>query len=207
MPRIKKKCRKNRECFPQSRTEYFQINLHKSPNSAISLREELKHHNNFLVTVQEQANNKKGKVTHFPPSSRLKVFTKKGESRAAVICTANLSLWFQEDLSDKDICVVLWNTKDPRRSANMNKGILIISAYWPDNSDSEDISKKLQEAIDYAKANNLGIVIGMDSNAHSLLYGAKKQNKRGDNLDKFTIDNNLQPINIGNTPTWSKRNQ
>ena len=177
MPRIKKKCRKNRESFPQSTTEYFQINLHKSPNSAISLREELKSYDNFIVTTQEQSMNKKGKVTHFPPSSRLKVFAKpnkKGESRAAVIGTANLSLWFQEELSDKDVCVVLWNTKDPRRSANSSKGILIISAYWPDNSESEDISKKLQEAVEYAKKNNLGILIGMDSNAHSVLYGAKK---------------------------------
>ena len=43
---------------------------------------------------------------------------------------------------------------------------------------------------------------GIDSNAHSPLWGSKDLNKRGERLEEFVFEYGLYVENLGNVPTW-----
>ena len=45
------------------------------------------------------------------------------------------------------------------------------------------------------------MLLGIDSNAHSQLYGPSS-NERGDRFEEFVITNGLMVENVGNTPTF-----
>ena len=52
--------------------------------------------------------------------------------------------------------------------------------------------------------NNYNLIIGMDSNAHSVLWG-DETNSRGEWMEEFILDSNLTIENIGRKPTFIGR--
>ena len=63
----------------------------------------------------------------------------------------------------------------------------------------------LTELLEYSKDNEYGIVIGMDSNAHSQMYGPTT-NARGLELEGLIFQHDLTIENIGQEPTFSNAN-
>ena len=59
----------------------------------------------------------------------------------------------------------------------------------------------LQRVVDYAKKKHYSLIMGMDSNSHSTLFGPDS-NTRGDELDDFIIINGLLVENVGNVATF-----
>ena len=57
--------------------------------------------------------------------------------------------------------------------------------------------------IDYAKDEDYAILIGMDSNCHSTIFGL--ETKRGEALEDFIAQNHLIVENIGTTPTFNTK--
>ena len=55
---------------------------------------------------------------------------------------------------------------------------------------------------EYAVDKDLALVMGIDSNAHSTLYGTKT-NKRGEDFEDFILKNGLMVENVGVVPTFS----
>ena len=77
--------------------------------------------------------------------------------------------------------------------------ILIASVYL--DIKEQVIKPFLENIIKYANKKNYGLIVGMDSNAHSELYG-RETNIRGEDLEQFIINNALFVENIGLTPTF-----
>ena len=98
------------------------------------------------------------------------------ECRAAIYAHKDIPMWANHDLSDKDVSTCLWVTRD----SSLNR-VLLISCYW----DRFLLSPppKLIESIEFAQANNFKLMIGMDSNARSVLTGSE------------TTDSSTCPIN------------
>ena len=65
---------------------------------------------------------------------------------------------------------------------------------WPD---------LLQDLTAHCARKLIKLVIGLDCNAHSPLWGCKDSNARGEHLDERIIQNNLFVHNVGSTPTFS----
>ena len=70
----------------------------------------------------------------------------------------------------------------------------------------EMVQSWLVKVLDYAGKKKYPILIGMDSNAHSTLYG-KESNARGEELEELFIKYGILTENIGLTPTFSARRE
>ena len=77
--------------------------------------------------------------------------------------------------------------------------ILLVSAYLDIND--PPVPRWLECAVDHANSNRLGVVLCMDTNAHSTLYGPD-DNDRGVELEQFLVGAGLWVENRGNTPTF-----
>eukprot|EP00095_Tigriopus_kingsejongensis_P003895 maker-scaffold296_size217904-snap-gene-0.11 protein:Tk03895 transcript:maker-scaffold296_size217904-snap-gene-0.11-mRNA-1 annotation:"lian-aa1 retrotransposon protein" len=98
-------------------------------------------------------------------------------------------------LSDKDLLVALWNTlkEDTPR-------IVIVSAYF-DILDDSVVPGNLTQVMKFCADNNLPVIIGTDSNAHSVVWGYET-NRRGEILEEWILNHNLAVANIGKKPTF-----
>ena len=65
---------------------------------------------------------------------------------------------------------------------------------WPDI---------LQNLTAHCRRKRIKLVLGLDCNAHSALWGCDTSNGRGDDLDERIIQNGLFVHNVGTTPTFS----
>ena len=80
------------------------------------------------------------------------------------------------------------------------KYTLLISAYL-DITSNRVVPQILEDAIAFAKEKKFSVILGMDSNSQSELYG-HSTNKRGEDLEDFIFSNNLRVENTGKIPTF-----
>ena len=59
----------------------------------------------------------------------------------------------------------------------------------------------LIKIINYSNKKKYPILFGLDTNAHSTLYGPVS-NTRGEELEEFIVTNGLNTVNVGETPTF-----
>lgn len=76
----------------------------------------------------------------------------------------------------------------------------MVSAYL-DSSDSTVWNTGMDEVIEYADGKNLGLIICMDSNCHSTLFGPET-NARGRKLEEPIASHNMIVENVGHVPTF-----
>ena len=80
---------------------------------------------------------------------------------------------------------------------------LVVSSYLDINNDVV-ITNELEEMITFATRKGWAILIGMDSNCHSVIYGLET-NSRGETLEEFLADTGLEVENVGKEPTYKSR--
>ena len=175
---------------------FIQCNLQKARegqwemNGKISkLNKQEKH---FFCLVQEPYAGKNSLVMQ--PNSCKKFMVGK-LPRTAIYADNKTNCWLVESLSSRDLVVV--------HTVIMNQEVLIVSSYL-DIAYDEVITNELIKAIEYAEEKDWGLLIGMDSNCHSITYGLET-NKRGEKLEVFLADTGLIIENIGKEPTYESR--
>ena len=72
------------------------------------------------------------------------------------------------------------------------------------NDTSPFVKDWVQDIIDYANDKGYALLLGIDSNCHSTLYGLET-NRRGEELEDFIAKNRLYVENIGTTPTFNTK--
>ena len=77
--------------------------------------------------------------------------------------------------------------------------LLIASIYLDINHDP--VPRWLNDINEYAVNKNYGVLIGADSNSHSVLFGPN-DNERGRQLESFILEKGFWVENRGNTPTF-----
>ena len=76
----------------------------------------------------------------------------------------------------------------------------MISVYADINLNS--VLAELERITNYCGLRNLPCIIGVNTNAHSVLWGCQINNSRGDDYKSFLANNNLSILNVGNIPTF-----
>lgn len=61
---------------------------------------------------------------------------------------------------------------------------------------------ELEQVVKFCNDNNKPLILCMDSNAHSRLWGSKDNNSRGDMIEDLVFDNNLTIHNKGSRDTF-----
>jgi hypothetical protein len=66
-----------------------------------------------------------------------------------------------------------------------------------------DFPEGIERLAERAAREGVALVLNLDSNAHSTLWGSPASNKRGDDLELILLSCNLEVINVGEVPTFS----
>ena len=143
----------------------------------------------FICLVQEPHVGKQ--CVALQPNSCKKYYV--GKKPSAVIYTDKTrDSWMVESLSTSDI-----HTKIEEQDT------LVVRSYF-DISNDAVIPNELEEMIAFATRKGWAILIGMDSNCHSVIYGLET-NSRREKLEEFLADTGLEIENVGKEPTYESR--
>ena len=131
----------------------------------------------------------KDKITGIPKSFRI-LGTQ--NSRAVIAAPAFLPLFLSNELTTQD-CTV----------ANLVIGNFtqyLASIYLDINYDA--VNANLLKISHYFQNNSSKAILGIDSNAHSPLWGCASSNDRGLKIEEFVMEFNYEVLNRGNRPTF-----
>ena len=177
---------------------FRQLNCHKEKAAMANL--ELIGPAGHCIMLLQEPYNYKGTI---PLGKKWAIHTGGPNPRAAIATDKSTKLWPCDDLSDNDCvtCVLSYKTK-----GGEEKSMILVSLYCDitqdiDNSKAGSILIKVCEA---ARKTKQTLIIGMDSNAHSCLWG-HETNKRGEALETIIVDYGLKVENIGKSPTFRGR--
>ena len=110
--------------------------------------------------------------------------------RAAILVPKTYKATYLPQLSTSDVTAVYFRSQD----------LLLISGYC--DGKLPMIQDWLTKIMDYTNHKNCKVVFGLDSNAHSDLYGDETDG-RGEIFEEFIFLNNLEVENRGDIPTFS----
>ena len=177
---------------------FVQINTNKSYQAFNDLASYLVQRDNPIVLVQEPHVNSRNVISR--PSRDLALFSKANPTRrprACIFTHINMrnKVWLMDSLSNED-CVVIQSTIN-------NTKTLIVSCYM-DREDTNCPPDYLPPVVNYARQNNMALVIGTDANAHHRCWNSLIINDkgRGDQLLDFMAKENLSWENTGSIPTF-----
>ena len=117
--------------------------------------------------------------------------------RAAVVYSKSIShnILPLPEFTNRDMASILINNPNYK-----NTKIILCSLYW--SHDSPDIPPALQALASYATNKNIPIILGMDANAHNVIWGSSDTNSRGRTLDDFLTFSNISTVNNSSIPTF-----
>ncbi len=113
--------------------------------------------------------------------------------RAYIIVSSSLKAVTIDSLTTKDTCAV--------QVTSGKETLILISTYLDYNH--PEVIYDFDKCINYALSKNMPFVLGMDSNAHSQMWGCPDSNTRGVKLEEFFCQKGLSLHNQGTTPTFS----
>ena len=173
----------------------WQINLHRSTTSFHLLESEMKrkqssrHH---IIFAQEP-----GRVIIAGGGGlfSFNTFCCTASPRAAIYASKSLGITVIREMSSRDVVVCSWETQNSKFPK-----ILLISAYCDINT--VPIHQKIIDAIDDYGTH---VIVAVDTNAHSTLWGCDISNHRGKMWEFFLPNRNFTVLNRGSTPTFVTR--
>ena len=166
------------------------INLQKSKAASTELNKR-----NYNVVFVTEPNSSHGRVKLLD-STYGSVHHGQGKPRAALRVDRKLHPWDVTEFTDEDMCTVAIKVE--------GKVTYVCSLYL---DILFDVKKPLLvNLIDACKTRRIPLVIGMDSNSHSPLWGCEEANQRGRDLEDLITSKNLIVTNVGSTPTFVRHN-
>ena len=115
------------------------------------------------------------------------------EARACIYLPNDVNAWLIS--SSRDVVAVL--------TGNQEKGTILCSSYHDREFPEKEIGYGLDPIMDYANKGQHKILFGMDSNAHSILWGPNENpDSRGAHMEDWIFRNHLKLDNTGDTPTF-----
>ena len=180
-------------------TTIKQINLQKKKIACKTHYQELKAYEIMLTQEPYAAKNK---ICFVPTTHKaFSAFCKDKTPRAAILLPIELGKksFIMGNFSNRDIITVKSNIKS-------NKGVLFTSIYMAleNNVHQIEISTltRFKELTQFADKNNIPLIMGSDTNGHSVLWNSYKETERGRILCNLINDLDLNIENTGNAPTF-----
>ena len=174
----------------------IQCNLQKARLAQLTLNGKISKANKkgerFICLIQEPYVGK-NRIALQPNTCKKYVISR--TPRSVIYTDSATNAWLVEDLSTPDIVVIHTKIR--------NMEMLIASVYL-DYNDKGVIPPALEKLVEYADSKQWGLLIGMDSNCHSVLFG-HETNTRGEKLKSFIAETGLVVENIGRQPTYESR--
>lgn len=179
---------KKTQIVDKKQVNFYQLNLQHSKLATMNFNSTVVN-KTFIAQLQEPWVNKGVRGLH----KTIQIHSSSDNPRAIIAHSKDLTLWDLPQLTNRDCAVCLWY---PKYSSS---GVLVASIYWDIN---EPNPQHLINLLDYSQLNQIPLILGMDSNAHSTLWGNQLNNQRGTDLENIIMAYGLSIGNKGNTPTF-----
>ena len=148
-------------------------------------------HHPVIALIQEPYLGKQGKPLRIPAA--FECYYGESNPRAAIIAhKSNLLLCPSYTSRDVTTCQITLETGEVAYLVSVYCDILV-----------SELPKELLALLREQQSAN--IVLCMDSNAHSTLWGCQEPNSRGEMMEEFIMTNNLVVCNRGTEPTFATR--
>ena len=177
--------------------KFIQINLHKSQQATVLLGQDMEGQSQIISFVTEP-HTIHNKITGMPKGTITIAHTTNNQNnngpRAGIV--ADRGLWINglDKWCNRDCAVAM---------AHLHGRQVILASIYLDIN--EPVNPPWLEAImAMADSKGLPVMLAVDSNAHSSLYGPDN-NARGDTFEDFILEHGLEVLNTGNTPTFETR--
>ena len=167
-----------------------QVNLHKSTQATVLLGNEIGGKSGKLAFVTEPYISH-GTITGIPNGTTIVQAISKGAPRAGIIASKDLGITAMDGWCTQDFAVATIRLGDVRA--------LLVSAYLDIKLPVKQ--NQLENILNMANGKNYPVILCMDSNAHSTLYGPTN-NQRGDELEDVIMRHALRVENVGECPTF-----
>ncbi len=118
--------------------------------------------------------------------------TRSWKTRAAIWCNNQLCPWLVKRFTEEDICVIAFK---------MNGHMVYCVAVYLDIN----LPFRLQmfvKLLEFCCSKRIPLIMGADSNTHSMLWGCEETNKRGKELKELILRFNLNVANSGGEYTF-----
>ena len=143
--------------------------MNRAGLAAVCLNERIKGLKGDCICLLTEPHNYGGKVASLPRNCKYVPYTlKEKECRAAIIASPNIEIVEISELCTKDSAVAYCNIDNSR--------ILVCSGYL--DITQPVVQDWLNKVVKYAESKDSELLIGVDTNCHSNLFG-KETNKRG----------------------------
>ena len=171
------------------------LNAHHSVAAINNIFQRLPDLHDFIYCIQEPYI-PRNRIPGIPRGVTA-IYHSKSKARAAILYQSNLNVWEMPAFTGPDISTCLVKTNNA-----MYKEVIITSVYLDITYRNEDfLPKELKNLVLYCKLNKKSLIINMDSNCHSDLWG-HETNHRGEVIEEYIIANGLKVQNVGKEPTF-----
>ncbi len=178
-----------RDQFELAGARILQINLNKSKIATSALNDRI-----FDVALVQEPNLSSNLNIGLISAPRRSFCVNR--ARAAVIVdSSTTNYWPVTSLSTRDLAVVIVDCGRPATTIVLAAGYLDIL--------QPAVIPEMVRLVDYCECKGLPLLMGLDSNAHSTLWGSDNLNQRGERLEDFLMSSNLFICNVGNVPTFA----
>jgi len=164
-----------------------QINLQKSKVASVELNKR-----NYVITLITEPYNYKNNVAALDKRVADVFYALKTNPRAALRCSPDLKPWLVSEFTGRDICTIAVKIEGTQT--------YVSSVYLDITIPTRN--QKMVDMIDRCENEGIALILGMDSNSHSVLWGCQESNTRGVEMEDLIAEKNLRVVNVGITPTF-----
>ena len=176
---------------------FTQLNLHKATHATVLFGQELQGKTQSINLLTEP-HTTMGKITGMPAGTKIiadkSIQANQLGPRAGIIASRDLTITAMEGWCNRDCAVAITKIH--------GKQTIVASIYL--DITQPVIPDWLEDLISMVDRKKLPVILSMDSNAHSSLFGPDN-NARGDQLEDFILEHGLEVHNRGNIPTFETR--
>ena len=171
--------------------KFLQLNLNRAELAQIELLQRLNKDKVAFVSIQEPYTYK-NKLARKPVGFDCFPSNQTNRPRTALFVKKRLK--FNELSSFTNIDTVAAIGKIAGKQT-------VVASVYLDITSNRVIPQGVDDLVEFAKQNGFALILSIDSNAHSDLYG-RQTNKRGEAVEDFIMSNNLKIENVGLIPTF-----
>lgn len=179
----------------------LQINLHHSKAASASFCRSFSSGGYDLALIQEPWLHR-GRIAGLADARGKVIYSNSVKNpRTCIVVKKGCQCLPLMEFCSRDLTTVEtnWSQGDAR-------GLVFSSAYFPYDSREPPPPLELRLLVEKSQGTGRRLIIGCDANAHHQIgWGSSNTNPRGENLMEYLTANNLQIINVGNTPTFENR--
>ena len=181
-------------CLQQAMLSFIQSNLHKSDLATTLLGQQLSGQSQVITLITEP-HTTAGRITGMPRGTTVvsdrTIQPGQPGPRAGIVASRDTNIHSLDRWCSRDCAAAMAKLH--------GKQTVIASIYLDINKPA--VPQWLEDLLLMASNKKYPIILGVDSNAHSSLYGPDN-NARGDAFEDFIMQHCLEVHNSGNAPTF-----